>query len=47
MIAPAVITGDKPRPIDTPIKATPIVAAVVQELPMAKDTIQQRIQLAA
>jgi len=34
MIAPAVIAGSMPRPPATPIRATPTVPAVVQELPI-------------
>ena len=36
--APAVIAGSKPNPLPIPIKAIPIVALVVQELPVAIET---------
>ena len=47
MTAPAAIAGDRPRPIDTPINATPRVPATVQELPVASAAIAQIRQLAA
>ena len=47
MMAPAAIAGDCPRPIDTPISATPKVPATVHELPVAKAAIAQIMQVAA
>ena len=41
MIAPAAIAGDKFKPIDTAIRATPNVPATVQELPVASAAIAQ------
>ena len=35
-----------PRPVATPISAIPMVPAVVQEEPVARDTIQQSRQAA-
>jgi hypothetical protein len=45
--APAVIAGSNDSPWAIPINATPIVAAVVQELPILKATMPQIIQAAA
>ena len=47
MTAPAVIAGSNDNPCAMPINATPIVAAVVQELPILKATMPQIIQAAA
>ena len=43
-IAPAVIAGLIPRPIPTPMRATPMVPAVPHEVPVASETIQQSRQ---
>ncbi len=43
IIAPAAKGVEIPRPCATPIRATPTVPAVVQELPVASETILQRI----
>ena len=44
MTAPAVIGAGMPRPSQTPIKATPKVAPVVQELPVATEATAQTKQ---
>ena len=41
MTAPAVMTGETPTIDASPTSPTPIVAAVVQELPMPRDMIPQ------
>ena len=46
IIAPAVISGERPRPNDIPIKATPSVPATVHELPILKAESAQIIQAA-
>ena len=40
IMAPPIIGAGMPRPIPTPIKAIPTVPAVVQEDPVASDTIE-------
>ena len=47
MTAPAVISGDRPRPLATPIKPTPRVPATVHELPMLTEATAQISALAA
>ena len=47
MTAPAVIAGDKPKPCAIPINATPIVAAVVHELPILMATTAHMTHAAA
>ena len=42
--APAVISGGNPNAVPTPIRATPMEPAVDQEEPVAKDTMEHRIQ---
>ena len=44
MIAPALIPTGTPITVPIANKATPTVATVLQELPVAKETIQQIIQ---
>lgn len=46
IIVPAICGVGIPRPVPTPIKAIPTVPAVVQELPVARETIAQIIQVA-
>ena len=41
IIAPAVIAGGAPSAVPIPISATPTVATVDQELPVAIETIEQ------
>jgi hypothetical protein len=47
MIAPAVIGRETLRPSPIPINATPTVPAVVHELPVAIETIEQIKQAAS
>ena len=47
MTAPAVIAGETPISVAIPTRPTPIVAAVVHELPMLSATIPQMIAVAA
>ncbi len=47
MIAPAVIGSETFRPSPMPISATPTVPAVVHELPVAMETIEQIKQAAS
>ena len=42
MAAPAVIPAGIPRPAPIPIKATPMVPSVPQEVPVATETTEQR-----
>jgi len=42
--APAVIGAGNPRAAPTPIRATPMEPAVDHEEPVARDTMEQRIQ---
>ena len=42
--APAVMTVGKPNAVPTPIRATPMDPAVDQDEPVARDTMEQRIQ---
>ena len=44
--APAVILGDRPRPVAIPINATPNVPATVHELPILNAEIAQMIHVA-
>ena len=44
MIAPATIPASKPCALPMPISAKPIVAIVVQELPLIIETIAQTMQ---
>ena len=44
-MAPAVQAGDISSALPIPINATPIVATVVQELPVITDTMAQMIQV--
>ncbi len=46
-MAPAAMANGTPSPSATPIKATPTVPAVVQELPVTKDTTAHPAQAAA
>ena len=46
IIAPAVISGERPKPKDIPIKATPSVPATVHELPILIAESAQIIQAA-
>ena len=43
--APAVIAGENPRAIPTPIRAAPIDPAVDQDEPVARDTMEQSRQV--
>ena len=43
-MAPAVMAGFISRPIPTPIRATPTVPMVDQELPVAMEVIMQAMQ---
>ncbi len=45
-IAPAMRPGSIPSTVPTPIKAIPMVAEVVQELPVNTDTTAQIMQVA-
>lgn len=45
MTLPAVMAGLTPKPVPIPIKAIPMVAAVVQELPQARETNAHKAQL--
>ena len=47
MTAPAVIPAEIPKAFPIPINAIPMVAEVVQELPVAIDTKAQMIRQAA
>ena len=47
IIAPAVISGDKPMPADAPMSAIPTVPATVHELPILNAINEQIMQLAA
>ena len=44
MMAPAMSGSGKPSALPMPIRATPIVAMVVQELPISSDTPAQSTQ---
>ena len=44
MIAPAIIPSLNPKAFPIPSKATPIVAIVVQELPIVMETNAQMMQ---
>ena len=46
-MAPAVQPVEKPKASPIPIKATPMVAMVVHELPVITETMAQMIQLDA
>ena len=46
IIAPAVICGGIPSPAPIPIRAIPIVAAVLQEFPVVSATIKDKISAA-
>ena len=47
MTAPAVIAGETSSMVAMPMRPTPIVPAVVHELPMLRATTPQMIALAA
>ena len=47
MTAPAVISGETPISAAMPTRPTPMVAAVVHELPMLSATTPQMIAVAA
>lgn len=47
MTAPAVIAGETSSIVATPTRPTPMVAAVVQELPMLRAITPQMIAAAA
>ncbi len=40
-MAPAVMAGSMPRPKPMPIKATPMVPMVPQEVPVAREVMEQ------
>ena len=44
IMAPAIIPSEKPSALPMPIRATPMVAIVVHELPVIRDTMAQMMQ---
>jgi hypothetical protein len=45
-MAPATMGRGSPKPLPTPMRAMPTVPAVVQELPVASETMAQMAQAA-